>query len=320
MGFEILLTTAEKVIDVIDAVTCYNTGCNITEISTFLDIREEHAENALKMGVELKFLSFNSNQFFPIKPFAFYLSTSNSIQKVTILRLFLEEYEPYIFFKRRLSISNDKSIAANEVKVKYSLSQHRDEIADTLVSLGTYARSLKTEGAGQYKVCEIDKTPTFYDIIDKVIQDRESAKILLNNLLGEGIVSNLNCVNIIEPLITSILELQNIHEDSNSPIVHAANAFESFLVEEATYRTVDLGSATGINSKAQKLKDAQCLNTKYFNITKYIGHIRNAADHGTDSDIHTIWDITPETSKCYVHIVINAIKVIYNSRSQSYSL
>jgi hypothetical protein len=40
---------------------------------------------------------------------------------------------------------------------------------------------------------------------------------------------------------------------------------------------------------------------------RYLGHIRNAADHGIDSEINMQWDVSPKTAVEYVHVAQTAI-------------
>jgi hypothetical protein len=37
-------------------------------------------------------------------------------------------------------------------------------------------------------------------------------------------------------------------------------------------------------------------------VGKYLGHVRNAADHGIDQDVGAAWTIRPQTGLEYVHV------------------
>ena len=42
-------------------------------------------------------------------------------------------------------------------------------------------------------------------------------------------------------------------------------------------------------------------------ILKYLGHVRNAADHGIDAEVNHEWDICQNTAEEYVHVAQTVI-------------
>ena len=60
MQYEIVLTTAEDIVSVVDAALAGKDICDIQYISEFADISEQQAQNAIKMAVDMELLYFDS--------------------------------------------------------------------------------------------------------------------------------------------------------------------------------------------------------------------------------------------------------------------
>jgi predicted XRE-type DNA-binding protein len=45
-------------------------------------------------------------------------------------------------------------------------------------------------------------------------------------------------------------------------------------------------------------------------MVKYLGHLRNAADHGVDSEIGTQWQVSAKTAVEYVHVAQSTISAM----------
>jgi hypothetical protein len=88
---------------------------------------------------------------------------------------------------------------------------------------------------------------------------------------------------------------------------NAGNAIESFLVQVADHYGMNVQNAMGINAKADQIAQAHHLTAKHKFMIKYLGHVRNAADHGTDQEIGQAWEITKETAIEYVHVTQSVI-------------
>ena len=74
---------------------------------------------------------------------------------------------------------------------------------------------------------------------------------------------------------------------------------ESFLAELAGRMTVNLAGASGIISKLDKFRVNNKLPKKIVEAAKYLGHVRNAADHGIDVEVNAQWVILELTAKTY---------------------
>jgi len=239
-------------------------------------------------------------------PCAVYLVTSARKQKAAILRFVLEQYPPYKTFKFRLALTGLAPEAAAQTRALHEIRAHRDVILSTFVDLGTYANSLVSEGAGLYRPLE-GEAVDYLSIIEEVIQDRETAELHLRRRMGPEAVDWIDQKEVFNHLVIAYQRLALAEEDSRAPIVHAANAIESFLSQLASLHNLNIQNANGINAKTDKLFQANYLSTKHKFILKYLGHVRNAADHGIDQEIGHNWEISQNTAIEYVHIAQSII-------------
>jgi hypothetical protein len=110
---------------------------------------------------------------------------------------------------------------------------------------------------------------------------------------------------VIVPLADALLRAKS--GDSRGAVVTAGNAIESYLDDLATQKSVSLSGATGINAKLDRFDRAGTLPKKLVHVGKYLGHIRNAADHGTDADVGASWSIRKETGIEYVFVACSFV-------------
>lgn len=258
-------------------------------------------------------------QFFPEAKFGLYLCTAKRESKAAILRYVLEQYEPYRTFKARLELTGIVGEAATQTKALHNIEAHRQVIGDTFTDLGNYTKSLISEGVGLYQP-RCDDPKEYLIILDKVIQERETAKLQVCRRLGEETVDWINAPNVLENLITAYQCAAEADKDPRAPILHAGNAVESFLSQIAVHHMVNVTRAHGINAKGIELANANHLTTKHKAMVMYLGHVRNACDHGVDAEIGTQWDISQKTAIEYVHVAQSVISAIVKQINGIYTV
>jgi hypothetical protein len=296
-------TTAENLIGATDAALQRSTGVDASLVSDFLDTTSQYASDALMMAEQLGLLTQKANgKFHACAPYAIYLVTANRAAKAAILRLILDQYQPYKTFRWRLTLTSGvPSEAATQTRAIHSLAAHRDVILETFTDLGTYANSLLSQGAGLFTPSP-DDAPQYLKVVSEVVRDREAAELAVRTKLGDEVVKVIDPDEVLANIVTAYQKLEGDVVDSRSPVVYAANAIESFLVAYGQRQAVNVSAETGINAKADKLGAAKKIVTKHKNMLKYLGHVRNAADHGIDSEINREWTVSQETAIQYVHV------------------
>lgn len=311
-NYNIVLTTAEDVVAVVDAVVAKGTCAEKQYISEFTGIAtEDQVDKALHMAIELQLLEYDANNnCYEIKSFFArkLVSVASDEQKAVFMRLVLEQYAPYNTFKIRYEFTKSMDLACRQTKVLHAMSSNERDIKNTLISIATYAKALKSEGANLYSFSTEENS---YSFIENALEFSCIADTSLRAFLGETLYSFVNYANVFQPLSEAMQKSKTEPIDTRSIVVYAANAFESFLNDLANHYNISLVGRSGIIQKRDAL--TSYISKKHRGMIEYIGQVRNAADHGGDADENgQTWIISKETAVVYPTIVATVIKGIYS--------
>jgi len=298
--------TAEQVVSAVEAVYVNNKSTPPEFVAEFSDLPKAQAEAALKLAADMGLLSQSSGEFTVASPLCKFLSIPKEEQRAVFMRIVLESYEPFLKFIERFDVTSLASTAAQQTKVILDLDSHREEIKDTLISLGTYSHTLVSEGGGRYRP---ETTPeNLLDVIAQACKDIDESQARIRQLLDNDAVAIISREEVLIPLADALVRASS--RDPEGAVLSAGNSVESYLDGLASRMQVNISGATGINAKLEKLRTAGKLPKKLFNAGKYLGHIRNAADHGIDNDISASWRIREDTGLNYVYVACSFIAAI----------
>jgi len=307
-------STAEDVVASVEAVVANGTPASVAFVSDFADIPAPRAEEALKLAVDLRLLVANGANYSPASPLCVLLMTPDVSVKAAILRIVLESYEPFVIFRKRLKATELAAAAAQQTRTALALTAHRDAIKDTLVSLGTYSKAIKTEGAGRYEASEL---PVGNHLL-KTAQgcaDVAAAEARIR-LQMDAAADSVSRDDVLLPLANALLQAGA--GDGRAAVVLAGNAVESYLAALGGRLGVALAGAHGINAKLGRFAHAgapplpaNALPTKLIFMGKYLGHIRNAADHGVDPEVGATWQIQQSTGLEFVYVACSFISAVH---------
>lgn len=309
--------TAEQVVGVVEAIVSFSKSTSIAEVEAFTDYTSSITENALKLACELKLLEEVGGNYQQLSPLCQYFRTPNLDVKAGVLRIILENFVPFVEFRNELQATADANIAASRIKAKLVINEHREDIKQTLLNLGTFSRSLVSEDGTSYKSSE---ETLEHDLINiaKGIEDEAAAILTVREILGNQIADSINRNDVLVPIAQGLHFAKS--SNGREAVLNAGNAIDSFLTEFANDSGSPLTGQNGINQKVDHLKNQRKISTKIQNIARYLGHIRNAADHGVDRDINAAWQISEETGLNYVFVAIEFIKSCKKFLQSSYEL
>lgn len=299
-------TTAEHVVGCVDAVVSYSRPTDHAMVAAFLDIQEKQAKAALNTAVELGLLRKSGTNYSVGSPLCRFLATSNQPVKAAILRIVIEAYEPFTVFRARLETTLDLNIAARQTKSQLALGASREEVKETLISLGTFSQALLPDGGGRYR-SGVSLLPDAFGVIAKQAIDLTSAAQRIRAQLGPVAGAFSDEASVIGPLANALIRAGN--GDARGAVVEAGNGVESHVTALAVAASVSLVGATGIGAKLDRFGVAPArLPKKLIAVGKYLSNVRNAADHGVDSDVGKAWDITESTGLEYVFVACTFIR------------
>lgn len=310
MPYKIVFSPAEDIVGVVDAILAKPENCTKEYISDFADISIIQAENALVMAQQLNLIILGADGTYSSDSFLARLivSSRNDNHKAAVMRLVLEQYEPYIKFKTRYLLNGSMDLASKQVKAIFAMTSTYKDIRNTFVNIGTYSRALINDGANSYILNQDDVS--YIEILELALKFKANDDNALSNQLGESLCNYLDGDKVFKPLSDAYSKIQNFNNDKKSIILYAGNAFESFLQQIADENGISLVGRNGIGSKADALNSI--LSKKHRGMIHYVNQIRNAADHGADANEGgRIWNISDETAQFYPLIISGLIKDIF---------
>jgi len=298
-------TTAEHVMGAVEAAVAHGGEASADLVAEFLETTPTRATAALDLAVDLGLLSSSAGIYRTVSPLCRFTSIPD--QKAAVLRIVIEAYRPFVVFRERLLSNPDVALASRQTKTLCSLPAHRDEVRDTLISLGTYAHALVTEGGGNYQL-ETGPAINTLQTLALACTDMASAETRIRSQLGPAAETTLTPLRdtVILPLADALLRARN--RDGSGAIQAAGNAVEAHIDAIAARMGVSLVGANGIISKLTRFNPGRRLPRKLVQVGEYLGGIRNAADHGTDPDINNLaWQIRDATAVEYVYVACSFI-------------
>ena len=303
--------TAESVVAAVEAAYTFRRAITVAEAAAFNDSSSAQAQAGLALAVDLGLLRVNGAVYEANHILCRSLAAAGQSRKAAALKVILDGYEPYRVFIERIESSGDALQAARQIKTVFDFDLHQDDVKETLLSLGQYAQSLVAKGGGEYEVLakafdwELDR-------LSAGCADDASFEALVRRELGEP-ASHFCDRNAVIVALADGFSRASIG-DAREAVVHAGNGFESFLVGLAADPAivVNLAGAHGINSKVARLKNAQRVPGKVEDVCKWLGAIRNAADHGIDAEVNFAWEIGARTGHLYPLVACNVIRVIHD--------
>ncbi|MCE9528681.1 MAG: hypothetical protein K8R36_21760 [Planctomycetales bacterium] len=299
-------TTAEATVKVVEAVFAAQTA-TVANVEAFCDLSNAQASAALGLAVDLKLLQEAGGTFTVLSPLSRFFSFPRDQQKAAVLRIALESYDVFHRFRDRLVATNNASDAATQTKAILDLDLHREDVKETLISLGTYSGAISSKGSGQYAVENAEITEKL-EVLARGCADLAAAETWVRTRLGPtaDVVSRND---VLLPLAGALVKATN--GDSDDAAQEAGNAFESYLAELATRMSVSLAGASGIIQKVEKFRAGNKLPKKLIESAKYIGQVRNAAGHGVDTDINASWTIQTTTAFELICVICSLIRAFH---------
>lgn len=298
-------TTAEQAAQVVEAVHTMRSAQS-SDVEKFCDLSSTQAKNALDLAVDIGLIEDNGGTYKASSPLVRFISVPEEKRKAALLRVALESYEPFCIFRQRLIATDSSVTAAQQTKVLLDLDAHREEIKDTLISLGTYTNALSAQGGGKYRASSAEVSHQLEELAASC-NDLAGSEARIRAQIG-SYSDDLDLNEVIRPLASALLKAQSLQ--TSQAVNEAATAIESFLARLAQRMNVSLAGANGVTQKLDKFRTNNSLPKKLVEAGKYLAQIRNAADHGidVDPDVGSVWVIQESTALEYVFVACSFIR------------
>lgn len=299
--------TAEQVVAAVEAVFVNGKGSDVPFVANFCDVPTDRADAALELAADIGLLRRSGSNYLVASPLCRVLASPDENHRAAALRIALEAYDPFIVFRDRLTATPVASTAAHQTKIALDLDAHRDAIKDTLISLGTYSQGITEAGGGRYRLADPASTNHLLSLA-AAAQTSAAAEARIRDQLGDTTAARVSRAEVLLPLTDGLQKAAA--GDAEGAVQSAGNAVESYLVELASRVGANLTGATGLNAKVERLLTHGFLPKKLGFVGKYLGHIRNAADHGIDAEVGATWTIRSNTGLEYVFVACSFIAAV----------
>jgi hypothetical protein len=276
-------------------------------VADFLDLPVPKAKEALNLAEDLGLVRDAGGVVEPASPIARLLTTPVLQQRAALLRVAVESYEPFLIFRERLHANDGAaSSAAQQTKSLLRLTEHREIIKETLISLGTYCRSFRSTGGGEHTV-QFEYEDDLRTQLAGAVSQLSAADQRVRDWLSEELRGYAAPRDVLDPLAEAYLKVSQ--GDSRGSILNAGNAVESYLTQLASDMAVNVTRAHGLGAKVVAFESASALPKKIIAIGRYLSNIRNGADHGVDSDIGASWSIRDGTGEDFLRVSITLMEI-----------
>ncbi len=308
--------TAEQVVIVSEAVVALE-GSDAVAISAYSDLPQPIVVGALNLATDMGLLVENAGRYTSSSPLCKLLRTPQDSEKAAILRVTIESYEPFLIFREELEATADVTMAAQRTKARLDLDLHREQVKETLLNLATYSGALKAGHGNSYER-DAKGLSAILDELSAGSREVAEATHTIRAELGLDAAGQVSHDQVIQPLVAGLR-----HASAGSgreAVLHAGIAIESFIDWFSGQCAGNIAGATGINAKIDRLVADNKVPKKLQNVSKYLGHVRNAADHGNDVDIGAPWDILPMTGRNYVFVAAVFIRTMVGHLSRRHDI
>jgi len=248
--------------------------------------------------------------------------TPNQETKITVIRKYVQQWDPFILFIRFCLNGDSLDDASRKVYVLFDF-QGKDAgfLEKLLLSWGntTGVFCINNGRLALSDEIDIEAKSISKDILS--LDTDIAVRLEIAKILGEEIFYYLGEDEICE-LIDAYKKQEN---DPRGSIECAGRAFEDFLRQISIDVGIDVTEANGIGQVINKLynnKDNKgILNNKvhykHFSIGSAIGNIRNMAGHGKESKSMERWNLTKNASRAYLLLILSSIKSIHSYAKNS---
>ncbi|MGD0167813.1 MAG: hypothetical protein ABSC51_11110 [Gaiellaceae bacterium] len=305
--------TAEQVVDSVEAVVLSGRACTSEGIAAFVNHPAATVANAVAVAVKLGLLESDGREFRAVPPYDNYFAEASESHRIDVLRFALEGFPPYRYFKQRLGFHGDVLRAARETRLRFDYTNHEGEIRETLLSLGQFSGSLSYTPQTGYVLARSGAADEFLAAADAIsLVDSSVDEFLRQRLCADAYTFIQDEQDDIIPHLRAAFAKVVADELDEATVLLISNACENFLVKLATEAVpaVDLNGASGIISKADRLHRSDVIAQKHMGYMTFLGQLRNAADHGIDSDVNLDWEVTPEAIHLGALALIAAIRSV----------
>jgi hypothetical protein len=160
---------------------------------------------------------------------------------------------------------------------------------------------VRSTGGGEYAV-QFDYEDDLRTQLTGAASGLSDANLRVRDWLSEDLRTYAATRDVLDPLAEAYLKVSQ--GDARGAVVSAGNAVESYLAQLAGDMGVSVATAHGLGAKVAAFESAKAMPKKIIAIGRYLSSVRNAADHGVDSEIGAAWSIRSGTGEDFLRVSV----------------
>ncbi len=307
-NYEAVEVNHRNLLDVVEAVIVLRDRATLPEIVQYSDIDSDTAEKALKMAMQLKLVKNDGGLYKATLPFARLLSNAKANDKKAILKFLLMQYKPFKFFFGLILRGEDVTRATIKTKTVFNVTGSITILKNTLLELGSFSQVFaETERGVEPIFKEQPEILNVFKSIQNTLNDEAQIEAYVANQLDDAVVQYLGDLK--EKLISAGMKFESA---PISCIKETADVFEDFLKKCANDESVNITRTRGFIEIGNRLKSAGKITKKQLGFIQFVGQMRNAFKHTTDTEINNqSWDVSSDLPIEVFLVTLTAINSIF---------
>jgi hypothetical protein len=312
--YEAVEANHRNLLDVVEAVFELDKEATLEQVLEYSDISKDSAEKALKMAIQLELVKLENGKYKAELPFARLITNAKRIEKKAILKFRLMEYPPFKFFVSLILRNEDATRAASKTKTRFSISGSTTILKNTFLDLGSFARVFdETEQGITMIIKEQPEIISVFETIGNILNDETQIEGFVNNQLDDSAIEFLGDLK--DRLISAGSKFPS---DQIACIKETADVFEDFLKKIASDASINISDTNGLIEVGNRLKGNSKIASKHQGFINFVGQMRNAFKHTTDSEVGKSWNVSSDLSLEVFLVTLSAINsiVLYYKREE----
>jgi len=316
MALTIPDASAEGILAAAEAVHYTRPSIDLSLIAGYMRAPEDRAREALKGATLLGFLREpTEGAFEPAEETLRLTIHSNSAERRTLFRFRLECFPPFRLFKERVLCGDSPLESVDKVRHLYSIeSPDRSKLKEVFQQWGQFANALVSDIAGTTLVAASSDAlePAYLKAVGSAVAKAEGARVFIQRRLGEEHFARLP-LEAVDNLSSALTRCESKHDPKTDIAFAIGTAMEKVLssIAASSQPPVDLTGTTGINTMAERLKGNAVITGKHVGLIHAIGAIRNAADHGVDTEIARAWSLTHDALLDLTLLTLDVVRSLF---------
>lgn len=314
MPIELPRISARNLPTVVDAIVLFPDDQE-SGLSVLLETTIDEAQNLFAAARLLGMIDDSGG----VMELARMMERATVIDRRTLLRHYVERFDAFRYWKRRIGQGFEPLEAARETKTIYEIDNGAADTRDWFLDVGVFCGSIQEDGV---KVSPVSgKSIELGSVVADILNRGESAIASIEGYLGPAVWAKLALP--VRDHLTRAAERLSENAPPDEIVRSVGLGLDAYLAETGEEEVGGYANqALTLGQTVQKLHDDAVIVSKQKNVLGYATAIRNAAEHpDTDADLPgASWALSTKTAQSYLRVALDTIRSVDARREGRYEL